>query len=205
MSRLFLIRHAQSEANVQRIMASCLAYPLSEAGWKDANLIAAELTEQVQIHRIISSPLLRAIQTAEAFSSLYNLKIEQDSRISEQELGIYSGMTYDQVKEEELYETITSKRWNWIPEGGESYQMIAERVQSFFSDIKAGERGNILIVSHAVTFRLIRAVLENTLPDYPETFPNNGEIWEVDFKGLGFKHEIKSLLLGNSKDFKHNP
>ncbi|MDC7241319.1 MAG: histidine phosphatase family protein, partial [Spirochaetales bacterium] len=95
---------------------------------------------------------------------------------------------------------------DWIPEGGgESYAMIADRVKSFFSSFDPEDDRNVLVVTHAVTFRLIRAVLENTLPLYPESFPNNGEIWKVDFRGVGKRHEIESLLLGNSRDFIHNP
>lgn len=83
--------------------------------------------------------------------------------------------------------------------------MIAHRVQSFFDSFSMENPDRILIVTHAVTFRLIRAVLENTLPEYPESFPNNGEIWKVNFKGSGKHHSIESLLLGNSRDFVHNP
>lgn len=206
MSKLFLIRHAQSEANSNRIMASRQPFPLTAAGKADADLIASQLAESIVIDRIISSPLIRAKQTAASFSDLYKLKIEEDERISEQELGKYSGMTYDQVKEEEQYETVTSKRWDWIPEGGgESYSMIADRVQSFFNSLSPSTSEKILIVTHAVTFRLIKAILENTIPEYPESFPNNGEIWKVDFQGLGQKHNIESLLLGNSRGFVHNP
>lgn len=206
MSKLFLIRHAQSEANSNRIMASRQPFPLTAAGKADADLIASQLAESIVIDRIISSPLIRAKQTAASFADLYKLKIEEDERISEQELGKYSGMTYDQVKEEEQYETVTSKRWDWIPEGGgESYSMIADRVQSFFNSLSPSTSEKILIVTHAVTFRLIKAILENTIPEYPESFPNNGEIWKVDFQGLGQKHNIESLLLGNSRGFVHNP
>lgn len=203
---LYLIRHAQSEANRQRIMASRLPFPLTVEGRADADLIARELAELVSLDRIISSPLIRAVQTAEAFAGRFGLELELDERVSEQELGRYSGMTYDQVKEERQYETETSKRWDWVPaEGGESYRMIAERVKSFFSDLDPDSDERILIVTHAVTFRLIRAVLEDSLPLYPEGFPNNGEIWKVDFRGLGRKHAIESLMLGNSERFVHNP
>ncbi len=206
MGTLYLIRHAQSTANSGRIMASRLPFPLTAAGKADADLIASQLAELTTIHKIISSPLIRARQTAESFARVYGLTCGEDERLSEQDLGKYSGMTYDQVKEEPLYETVTSARWSWVPEGGgESYEMIARRVSSFFASLNPADEGNTLIVTHAVTFRLIRAVLEDTLPLYPEGFPNNGEIWKVDFRGLGHRHEIESLMLGNSRDFVHNP
>ena len=201
-----MIRHAESLANKERIMASRKAFPLTEAGMTDAKLIASELENIVTIDKIITSPLIRARQTADCFAKVYSLEPEVDERISEQELGKFSGMSYDEVKEHKDYETDTQKRWDWVPEGGESYRMIADRVKSFFSDLeKEAGKENILIVTHAVTFRLIKAVLENTLPSYPSKFPNNGEIWKVAFSGLGNIHRIESILLGNSETFKHNP
>ncbi len=195
-------------------MASHLPYPLTQAGKEDAALIARELSKQVYIDRIITSPLLRAKQTAECFAGKYDLPMEEEPRMAEQNLGMYSGMGYDQVKKEKDYEQVISKRWNWHPpKGGESYKMIAERVSAFFAELDKSfvnqkadsENQNILIVTHAVTLRLIRAVLEQSLPAYPEKFPNNGEIWKIPYKGLGHKHTIESLLLGNSQSFVHNP
>ena len=204
---LYLIRHAESEANKSRIMASRMPFPLTKAGKSDADLIASELKEIVNINRIISSPLVRAVQTAESFSKIYNIPVEEDIRLAEQELGIFSGMTYDEVKEQPTYESNPLKRWDWVPEGGgESYSMIADRIKDFFYYLEDSKtEGNILIVTHAVAFRLIQSVLEKTLPNYPKSFPNNGEIWKVEFKSLNVKHKIESILLGNSRDFVHNP
>lgn len=201
------MRHAESEANKKRIMASRLPFKLTTAGKADAELIASELKEIVKIDRIISSPLVRATETASCFSKLYNIKSEIENRISEQELGIFSGMTYDQVKEQPEYETDTLNRWNWIPAGGgESYSMIADRITDFFTDLqKNNTNENILIVTHAVACRLIEAVLKKTLPTYPKNFPNNGEIWKINYKGLNMSYDIESILLGNSKDFIYNP
>jgi len=77
--------------------------------------------------------------------------------------------------------------------------MIAERVQSFFSDLaKKSIHGSVLIVTHAVTMRLIQAVLENSLPEYPREIPKNGEIWTTDFLRLGCSHELQSLFVVDS-------
>jgi len=205
MNYLYFIRHAESEANKKRILASRLPFPLTEEGREDTRRIAAELKALVPISRIISSPLLRAKQTAAAFSEAYGVPVSFDEKLSEQDLGSFSGMSYDEVKSMPDYQSDTLLRWNWIPRGnGESYTMVAERVQSFLESL-TDEQGHTLIVTHAVVFRLLRAVLECTLPNYPEKFPNNGEIWKVEFRRPGVPHEIESILLGNSRSFKHNP
>jgi broad specificity phosphatase PhoE len=205
MNYLYFIRHAESEANKKRILASRLPFPLTEEGREDARRIAAELKEQVSVSRIISSPLLRAKQTAAEFSKVYGVPVSLDEKLSEQDLGAFSGMSYDEVKLLEDYQSETLQRWDWIPRGdGESYAMVAERIQDFLESL-ADEQGHTLIVTHAVVFRLLRAVLENTLPDYPKDFPNNGEIWKVAFRGSGYNHRIESILLGDSVKFTHKP
>lgn len=206
MNTLYFIRHAESEANKARIMASQLAYPLTEEGRAEASLIAEELKDIAGIDLIISSPLKRAVQTAEPFSRVFSTAIELDERITEQHLGRFSGMGYDQVKLEPDYIQDQLRRWDWEPDGGgESYKMIADRVSSFFDDISEKYKNrNILIVTHAVTMRLIIATLKNILPDYPKDFPNNGEIIKVEFEGTGKEYSLESIFLGNSEKFTHN-
>ncbi len=205
MNYLYFIRHAESEANKKRILASRQPFPLTDAGREDARRIAAELKELVPVSRIISSPLLRTKQTAEAFSEAYGVPVTHDEKLSEQDLGTFSGMSYDEVKSIPDYQSETLQRWDWIPRGnGESYAMVAERIQDFLESLAGGQE-HTLIVTHAVVFRLLRAVLECTLPRYPEEFPNNGEIWKIKFRKPGVHHEIESILLGNSRNFKHNP
>jgi len=203
---IYFIRHAQSIANKQRFLASRLPVPLTEAGLEDSKSIARELRQLVKIEKIYSSPLLRALQTAEFFAQEFFVDIQEDLRLAEQDFGMFSGMSYDQVRNQKGYEPNPLKRWDWKPGQGESYKEIADRVRDFFLD-KEKEllTNNVLLVTHAVTFRLIRGLLENTLPVYSETFPNNGEIWKVDYLGLGQPHRIESLFLGNSHAFHHLP
>jgi len=204
---LYLIRHAESEANAKRILASRLAFPLTEAGRAEADLIASQLKSMATIDRIVSSPLPRAMQTAEAFRKHFGVPIEEDGRLAEQELGAFSGLSYDEVKTIPDYEQDPMARWDWVPRGGgESYRMMASRVRDFFAALEQRPEGErILVVTHAVTFRLIRGLLERTLPAYPKSFPNNGEIWKVEFRDLGTRHPIESILLGNSCKYAHNP
>ncbi|MBI9103683.1 MAG: histidine phosphatase family protein [Spirochaetales bacterium] len=207
MNNLYFIRHAQSEANIKRIQGSQLPFPLTAEGKADADLIARELKALLPIHHIVTSPLVRAKQTAESFAAAFDLSILEEENLAEQYLGDYSGMSYDDLAVDKEYEKDPLNRWDWVPRGGgESYKMIAERVLEFFKDLEENPlRGNTLIVTHAVTFRLIQACLENTLPVYPKPFPNNGEIRRVKFMGLGKKHRMESIFLGNSREFVHNP
>lgn len=197
MPTFYFMRHAESVANQQNILASQLNYPLSPKGMKEAANIAGKFCKQFNLDRIITSPLTRAIQTAEPFAHHFNINLTTDRNLLEQHLGRFSGMTYEEVKMDDDYQHDKKKRWDWIPNGGgESYQMIAQRLTNFFRKFENNlDDSHILVVSHAVTMRLIRALLENTIPQYPLTIADNGEIWITDFCGLDTPHVVHSVVL----------
>ena len=202
MTTLYFMRHAESEANLADILASQLDFQLTETGKKDAQQIAKEVQQNHPIDHIICSSLIRAQQTAAPFAELFSLTPSIDSRVIEQDLGKYAGKTYAELEDEPKYCHDRNLRWNWIPEGeGESYAMIAARLQPFFDDMFKAKQEHILIITHAVTLRLIKAILLNILPDYPKDIAHNGEIWEVKLTKKGDVHHIKSHFYGASKLF----
>ncbi|MDK2858079.1 MAG: hypothetical protein PWQ29_1496 [Verrucomicrobiota bacterium] len=201
MKTLYFIRHAQSEANLQDILASRQNFPLTEKGRQDAREIAAEFKTIASVDRIVSSPLLRARQTAEPFAAAFGLSIETDDRLIEQDLGVFAGKTYAEAEKDPDYMSDRTKRWNWVPSGGgESYKMIADRLKPFFQSLETRSGERILFVTHAVTMRLIRATLEQTLPDYPKEIAKNGEIWKVRYRQYGEVHSVESIFPGRSED-----
>ncbi|MFL2860676.1 MAG: histidine phosphatase family protein [Pontiellaceae bacterium] len=202
MKILYFVRHAQSEANVNDILASQLDIPLSEAGREDVNQIASKLKKISKLDRIISSPLIRAKDTASSIATRFNIPLETDARIIEQDLGIFSGMSYKELKLRNDYMQDRSKRWTWVPDGGESYKMVAMRLDSFFKALYTAEAETILCVTHAVTMRIMKAYLQKTLPKYPLTIANNGEVWKCEWHGLESKCDITSLFLNDNLKFK---
>ena len=112
---------------------------------------------------------------------------------------MFAGLTYAELDERPDYMHDRTQRWTWVPEGGgESYEMIARRLEPFFQSLEKLDGESILVVTHAVTMRLIRAILEQTLPEYPSEIAKNGEIWKVQLAGLGNLHQVESLFLGDA-------
>ena len=194
--KIHIIRHTESEANTKKILAGQLDYPLSEKGKQDAKKVASWYTSHFNPTIIYCSPLLRAKQTAAPFREAEAIPLIEDVRLMEHNLGIYQGMTYEEAEADSTYQQDRLKRWDWHITKGESYKDIAERIRSFFIDLDP-QGPDTLIVTHAVAMRLMRGLLENTLPVYPGHIPDNGEIWELDFQGVGVKHEIRSLFIDN--------
>ena len=98
------------------ILASQLDFPLSEVGRKDAIQIATKLPKIAKIDCIISSPLIRAMETASPIAKQLHIPIETDERILEQDLGIFSGMSYKELEHRDDYMHDRSNRWNWVPQ-----------------------------------------------------------------------------------------
>jgi len=201
MTILYFMRHAQSEANLDDILASQMDFPLTTQGHYDAKGIAEEFHQQHKINLLIVSPLSRAQQTAAPFAELFSLPVTDESRVTEQALGKYAGKTYAELDDEPNYCHDRSQRWTWVPEdGGESYEMIVDRLQPFFAKLPVDGDDAILVITHAVTMRMIKAILVNILPEYPHEIAHNGEVWKIEFKGVGHAHEVESLFFGNSKE-----
>ncbi|MBN1155921.1 histidine phosphatase family protein [candidate division KSB1 bacterium] len=195
MTTLYFMRHAESVANQRRILASQSDYPLSEKGKRDAAEIAKKFSKEHHLTRIISSPLQRAVQTAEPFAKLFNLEIETNSDLIEQHLGKFTNMPYEQAIVDPDYQNNKAQRWNWVPAGGgESYEMIAGRIERFLQSLDHHAADNhILVLSHAVTMRLVRALLENSIPEYNTDLAENGEIWKIQLGKLKSKHSVSVL------------
>ena len=202
MTTLYFVRHAESIANAQHLLAGRKDFPLSDIGKADALALAREFSQHYQIDALWCSPLLRAQQTAAPFLNACNTPMQFDQRLIEQDLGRFSGLSYSQAEADPAYCTERSARWDWIPEGGgESYRMIADRVADFFRDFRETCAQNkleqVLIVTHAVTMRLIRATLECTLPRYPEAIAGNGELWITELLPPSQAATLQSISLGN--------
>ena len=202
MTILYLIRHAESVANADNLLAGRIDYPLSPTGKGDAAAIAEEFAAAIRVDLIWCSPLLRAQQTAAPFLVACNAPLRLDQRLQEQHMGRFSGKSYADVERGTSYCHDRTARWDWVPEGGgESYRMIAARVDSFLADLRTQcERehlNSVLIVTHAVTLRLFRACLEATLPHYPESIAGNGEVWSAELMPAGMPSTITTLDLAH--------
>lgn len=202
---IYVVRHAESVANVEHRLASRTDVPLSENGERQAEALAAALRGRIALSAVVSSPLTRAYHTAAAIAEVFGLEVTIREELTEQHLGRFSGMSYREVEQEPGYCHDRTARWDWIPEGGgESYQMIARRLEPFFQWLEAREsEGPLIVVTHAVTMRLIRGHLEQTLPAYPETIAGNGEVWHVQYSRLGDQHTVETLALRETRVTRH--
>jgi broad specificity phosphatase PhoE len=137
---LILVRHGRTALNAAGRLQGRIDEPLDEVGERQAVEVAAFVGP---VDELISSPLGRARQTAEAFG----MPFEIDGRWIELSYGIYDGV--------ELASTPSSmwQRWRidpaFVPEGGESLAELEARVHSACADLVERARDRtIAVVSH---------------------------------------------------------
>ncbi|MCZ2108183.1 MAG: histidine phosphatase family protein [Dehalococcoidia bacterium] len=96
--RLILIRHGESEGNASGVVQGRLDFGLSERGERQAMATAARLHD-LEVERIIASPLRRATETARAIAEPHGLAVELEPALMEYDIGIVSGLTGAEIRE----------------------------------------------------------------------------------------------------------
>jgi broad specificity phosphatase PhoE len=175
MLTLLMTRHGLPTAATNVWLGGRLDVPLSPEGRAQADALARRLTT-VRIDRIISSPMLRAIETANAIAT--GQPVEVDERLREQDCGLWEGLTFDEATARDPAVRVIWERdpaANHLP-GGESGDEVAERARRFLADLLAaelpsnGER-RVLVVAHTAVNRILLCVaLGLPVRDYRRRF-----------------------------------
>ncbi len=175
MLTLLLTRHGLPTAATNIWLGGRLDVPLSPDGRTQAEALARRLTG-VGLDRIISSPMLRAVETAKAVATGRTVEVEE--RLREQDCGQWEGLTFDEAtaRDPELRASwVRDPATNHLP-GGESGDEVAERVRSFLVDLLAkelpgGDRRRVLLVAHTAINRILLCVaLGIPVRDYRRRF-----------------------------------
>jgi len=124
---------------------------------------AAEADEQdaqkIEIADLISSPLQRAVQTAEIIGARHGLDVARDPRLIEMDAGQWAGMTHAEVSASPEYQRFLSNPDSIEIPGGENLTRVRTRavaaLQQSLADSPSGS--SIAIVSHAGVIRILLA------------------------------------------------
>ena len=163
----YFIRHGETDWNRKRLFQGAVDIKLNENGREQARKAADVFKkDEVNISRVYSSPLDRAIETAEIVSGIKRDKFTIDDRLIEMSFGIYEGTIYDLAKEDNSGVLGNPEEYFPSPEEKvETYQHIMERTKSFIDDLyknEAGSDDNILIQTHGACMRALLTNLRGT-------------------------------------------
>jgi broad specificity phosphatase PhoE len=175
--RLILLRHGQTDYNVDGRMQGHIDSCLTDAGHEQA-AEAAPVLASLAPDRLVSSDLRRAVDTAEVVGAACGLPVKFDPRLRETHLGLWQGHT---VAEIELDYPGAIATWRsdpaWAPPEGESRIDVVARSRPVVDELDAefadsdGVSETVLLVAHG---GLIAGLVTGLLDLPPSAWPSFG-------------------------------
>ena len=168
MNNLILLRHGQSQWNLENRFTGWKDVPLTEQGIAEAK-VAGQLMKKNKVHIdvIFSSVLQRATKTAELTIEEMNLEqfwsdgqllMTKDQSLNERDYGDLVGLNKEEIAnkygKEQVH--IWRRSYDVPPPGGESLENVVQRVKPYFVNFiepKISEGQNVLIVAHGNSLR----------------------------------------------------
>ena len=161
--KLYIIRHGESENNLQGIHSGWANPSLTEKGVADAKRISGFL-KKIPFDKVYASDLIRARQTAE--NALPGVEYELTTDIREINVGSVSGRSALECEKEYGPSYVENKKiGNYVPFGGENKEMLKERLRRFLD--RVAQSGDELVAAFAHGFAsrtFLECVLETELP-----------------------------------------
>lgn len=157
---LFLVRHGQTEWNLEHRLQGQLDSPLTDDGVRQANDIADRLARR-GVTTVCSSPLGRARRTAEIIADRIGADLIEVPDLAEVHHGEMAGLTWAQIDARfpTAREDRAENRYGWAFPGGESYAQARARARRALSSCGWAASGPPVLVSHEMLGRMIRAAV----------------------------------------------
>ncbi len=155
--RLILVRHGETDWNVQARYQGHTDVPLNGTGRAQATALGQRLARE-KIDVLYASDLQRARSTAEAIASRHGLPVRSDPRLRELDWGDWGGLTHGEIEARAPRELAAwmADLMGAAPPGGESLATLAARVQGMLADIVSHHQGQtVLLVAHGGPLRVL--------------------------------------------------
>ena len=176
----YFIRHGKTVWNTEGLMQGHGDSPLTKEGINGAKKTGVALNH-IPFIAAYSSVLKRTIATASHIIGERDIPLFHHQGLNEQYFGSWEGKVVDTLREHPEFKQLIKDPTNYKAQanGGETFEQLGERAMKALQDIiKIHDQGNILIVSHGHTLRLLLALL-------------NGATWQ------NHRDEDKSVSLIN--------
>lgn len=217
--RLWLVRHGQSQGNVARDAAHeaglpvidldlrDVDVPLSDLGHAQAEAAGhwfAALAEAEKPEVLLSSPYVRARQTAEAICTAGGLAggakpTILDERLREREFGVFDGLTTLGIRErypDEASHRAKMGKFYHRPPGGESWADVIFRLRSMLNTINLQYPGKrVMVVAHQVVVLCLRYILEELTEEQILAIDRQAEILNCGIAAYDFEPNAQSLCV----------
>ncbi|MDP3990980.1 MAG: 2,3-diphosphoglycerate-dependent phosphoglycerate mutase [Candidatus Nealsonbacteria bacterium] len=200
MPNLLLLRHLQSQWNLENRFTGWTDVPLCQEGIDSAKKTAESLAG-FKIDKVYTSPLIRNKETVSLILKELgksNLPMVVNKALDERNYGQLQGLNKDEVKKQFGQEKVHLWRRSWdeTPPGGESLKDVSERTIPFYikyieNDLKEGK--NILVVaSHNSLRTIIKHIEKISNKDII-----NIEVAYGELRVYEFDKSLKRIILNN--------
>ena len=160
-TRLVLVRHGSTEHSAAKRFSGRNELPLNDVGREQAVRLAKRAFGPVDA--VVSSPLRRAIETAEAIAAPLGLPVETVEGFIETDFGVWEGLTFAEAAEAD---GAVLREWQGrvdvAPPGGETFAAVGQRVERARDALVAAHPDStVLVVTHVTPIKwLVCAALE---------------------------------------------
>lgn len=187
--RLYLVRHAETAAG-EDVFSGTTDYDLTVKGIEHASSLGTYFCG-MNIHKIYTSPLGRAVKTATIIRNHVNdASIEQRVSLREMDFGEWEGQARTEIQEEhsDAYDAWVNDPVNAIPYGAEKPEDVLTRLLTFLDEVKdtyrAADGVDIIAVTHKTCIRILLAhYYRESLSEYRSRTIGNCEVYALVFDG----------------------
>ena len=160
MTEIILARHGETKWNVEEVFRGRTDIELNQTGIKQAELLAEYLSKR-KIGAVYSSPLKRAVKTAEVTAGYHGIEIKVAPGLIDFDCGDWHGLLRQEVQDKYkgLYDLWVSHPDKVKIPGGESLNDVRERATSVLDDVIAKHEGTVVLVAHRVVNKVLICAL----------------------------------------------
>ncbi len=166
---MFLVRHGVTDWHRDQKVLGQRDIPLNAEGTEQASAVAKALSglkSTMKIGDVISSPLVRAVQTAEAIGNEFGIQVARDPRFIDFRVGKWEGKTYAEIDASPEYQRFLADPMSERIPGGESMADIRKRavgaLEQSLEDSPSGD--GIVVVTHAGIIRVLLTYYAGSAP-----------------------------------------
>jgi probable phosphoglycerate mutase len=167
MIRILLIRHGSTDLMGHVLYGRMPGVHLNDEGNRQVRSLAARLTQEYELSKIVSSPLERALETARPIAEIQGRTLLIDEQITEIDVGSWTGKTFEELGVLEEWKSYNRQRSLYRPPGGESMLQTQARARQSLADhtgSKAG--GTVAFITHGDVIRALLILLLGLPLDY---------------------------------------
>jgi probable phosphoglycerate mutase len=191
-TRFCLVRHGETDWNVERRLQGHTDIDLNSHGRKQAAQMAQALKAiQLDFDVLYTSDLLRAAKTAQAIEAIFKVSAIIDESLRERHLGALQGLTTNDAPhlEPKLWEAHLQRDVENGLRGGESIRQFAGRIHGALEKIRTQHTGKtILLVSHGGALDMMYRLASNqTLESEKAVNVPNASLNWISHDGLCWK------------------